>query len=106
MPWTTRKRKCKQADGISGSYVVLKKKSDGSTEQASCHTSEEKAKASVHARHTNEADELAAEEKPGGAKEEEAFNLMPPLPESDEKQISEVLIRQVVRIILQKEIRL
>ena len=54
MPWMTRKRKCKQSDGTSGSYVVLKKKSDGGTEQASCHTSEEKAKGSVGARYANE----------------------------------------------------
>ena len=54
MPWTTLKRDCKQSDGKSGSYVVLKKKSGGGTEQVSCHSSEEKAKGSVGARHTNE----------------------------------------------------
>ena len=106
MPWTTKKRACKQADGISGSYVVLKKKSDGGTEQASCHTSEEKAKASVRARHTNEADELASREAPGGEREEEAFNLMAPLPEADDKQIDEVLIRRVIRAVLREKTRL
>jgi len=54
MPWSTLKRDCKQSDGKSGSYVVLKKKSGGGTEQASCHTSEEKAKGAVGARYTNE----------------------------------------------------
>ena len=54
MPWTTKKRKCKQSDGTSGNYVVLKQKSGGGTEQASCHTSEKKAKGSVGARYANE----------------------------------------------------
>ena len=48
------KRDCKQADGSSGSYVVLKMKGGGGTEQESCHTSKEKAEGSVSARHANE----------------------------------------------------
>ena len=53
MPWKVVKRKCKQADGSAGSYVVVKEKSDGSTEQESCHTSEDKAKAAVRARYAS-----------------------------------------------------
>ena len=55
MPWSVLKRDCKQADGSSGKYVILKKKSDGSTEQVSCHTSEKKAKSAVSAKHMSEA---------------------------------------------------
>ena len=54
MPWTVIKRKCRQSDGSSGSYVVLKEKGDGSTEQSSCHTSKEKAQGSVAARKMSE----------------------------------------------------
>ena len=43
MPWKVVKRDCKQADGTSGNYVVVKEKGDGSTEQSSCHDTEEKA---------------------------------------------------------------
>ena len=54
MPWTVIKRDCKQSDGSSGSYVVLKKKSNGSTEQSSCHVTKEKAQGSVSARKMSE----------------------------------------------------
>jgi hypothetical protein len=54
MPWRVVKRDCKQADGKSGSYVVLKVKGDDSTEQSSCHTSKEKAQGSVAARKMSE----------------------------------------------------
>ncbi len=54
MPWKVMKRDCKQADDTSGSYVVLKMKDTGGTEQVSCHTSKEKAKGSVSARYANE----------------------------------------------------
>lgn len=54
MPWAVIKRDCKQSDGSSGSYVVLKKKGDGSTEQSSCHDTREKAQGSVAARKMSE----------------------------------------------------
>ena len=55
MPWKVLKRNCKQSSGQKGRYVIVKVKSGGSTEQASCHTSEEKAKSAVRARYANEA---------------------------------------------------
>ena len=58
MPWKPVKRKCKQTStGKTGSYAVVKIKKTGGTEQESCHTSEEKAKSAIRARHANEADE-------------------------------------------------
>lgn len=58
MPWKPVKRKCKQTStGKTGSYAVVKIKKSGGTEQESCHTSEEKAKAAIRARHANEADQ-------------------------------------------------
>ena len=54
MPWKTIKRDCKQSSGKKGSHVVVKIKKDGGTEQESCHTSEEKAKSAIRARHANE----------------------------------------------------
>ena len=54
MPWKPRKRKCRQkSTGKTGSYAVVKIK-DGDEEQVSCHTSEEKAKSSIRAKHANE----------------------------------------------------
>ena len=54
MPWHPRKRKCKQkTTGNQGSYAVVKVHDDDSEEQVSCHTSEEKAKASIRAKHMN-----------------------------------------------------
>jgi hypothetical protein len=55
MPWKVIKRDCKKADGTSGSYVVLKEKGSGSTEQSSCHDTKEKAQGSVAARKMSEA---------------------------------------------------
>ena len=54
MPYDIIKRSCKQSDGSKGTHVVVKVKPDGSTEQVSCHTSEEKAKSAVRAKHANE----------------------------------------------------
>ena len=59
MPWDVIKRDCKQADGSAGSAVVVKVKSDGGTEQESCHTSEEKAQAAVRARHASKNEEVS-----------------------------------------------
>ena len=53
MPYNVRKRKCKQADGKSGDYAVVKEKADGE-EQSSCHTNKDDAEASIRARHMNE----------------------------------------------------
>ena len=53
MPWSIRKRKCKQSDGKSGDYAVVKEKPDGE-EQSSCHTNKDDAAASIRARHMNE----------------------------------------------------
>jgi len=53
MPWKVVKRNCKQSDGSKGTYVVVKEKSDGGTEQESCHTSEDKANAAVRARYAS-----------------------------------------------------
>lgn len=53
MPWKVVKRNCKQADGSKGTYVVVKEKSGGGTEQESCHTSEDKADAAVRARYAS-----------------------------------------------------
>ena len=54
MPWKVLKRPCKQSDGTSGTYVIVKVKSGGRTEQSSCHTSKEKAQGAVRARYANE----------------------------------------------------
>ena len=59
MPWEVIKRDCKQSDGSSGAYVVLKEKGDGSTEQSSCHTSKKKAQGSVAARKMRERRKMA-----------------------------------------------
>jgi hypothetical protein len=54
MPYDIIKRSCKQSDGSKGTHVVVKKQADGKTEQVSCHTSEEKAKSAVRAKHAHE----------------------------------------------------
>ena len=62
MPWKPVKRKCKQSStGKTGTHAVVKIKKAGGTEQESCHTSEEKAKAAIRARHANETDVHAEE---------------------------------------------
>ena len=54
MPWKSIKRDCKQkSTGKAGTHVVVKKKKDGSTEQESCHTTDEKAKAALRARYAS-----------------------------------------------------
>ena len=58
MPWKVVKRDCKQADGTSGNYVVVKEKGDGSTEQSSCHDTKEKAQGSIAAREMREGGKL------------------------------------------------
>ena len=62
MPWSVVKRDCKQSDGKSGSYAVVKKKSDSRTEQSSCHASKEKAQGSIAARKMREEDEVDEED--------------------------------------------
>ena len=64
MPWKSLKRDCKQkSTGKTGTHVVVKKKKDGSTEQESCHTSDEKAKAAVRARYANKNESVVMSEK-------------------------------------------
>ena len=53
MPWKTVERDCEQSDGTKGTHAVVKEKPDGSTEQVSCHTSSEKARASIRAKHAS-----------------------------------------------------
>jgi len=63
MPYNKpKKRKCRKADGSSGSWVVDKDLPSGKTEQSSCHDSEDKASASIRARKANEVDVLYGEE--------------------------------------------
>jgi hypothetical protein len=63
MPYSKpKKRKCRKADGSSGSWVVDKGLSSGKTEQSSCHDSEDKASASIRARKANEVDVPYGEE--------------------------------------------
>ena len=54
MPWKILKRPCKKSDGKTGTYVIVKIKRGGGTEQSSCHTSKKKAQGGVRARHANE----------------------------------------------------
>lgn len=51
MPYSVKKRKCKNAKGKKGKYVITKK---GKNKKLSCHTSKEKAQAAVRARYANE----------------------------------------------------
>lgn len=48
MPYSVRKKDCKQSSGKKGTHIVIKKNTG---EKASCHTSKEKAKDSISARH-------------------------------------------------------
>lgn len=48
MPYTIRKRKCKQSDGDSGSYVLSYKDKKGKKHRA-CHTSRKKARGQIAA---------------------------------------------------------
>tara|TARA_Y100000114_G_scaffold155999_1_gene181666 strand:- start:412 stop:771 length:360 start_codon:yes stop_codon:yes gene_type:complete len=51
MPYSVKKRNCKDSKGKKGKYIVTKK---GKNKQLSCHTSKSKAKASTRARYANE----------------------------------------------------
>ena len=54
MPWKVIKRDCDQkSTGKKGSHVVVKVKDDNSTEQESCHTSDEKAQGAMRARYAS-----------------------------------------------------
>ena len=57
MPYVVRKRKCKQSDGKSGKYVLLKKSSKDRLKQVSCHTSKQNASGSMRARYASEKNE-------------------------------------------------
>ncbi len=52
MPYKIVKRKCKQSDGKSGSYVVSKKKKNNKLEKKSCHKTKAKALGSIGARYS------------------------------------------------------
>ena len=52
MPYKILKKKCKQSSGKKGKYIIVKKSDN---KKQSCHTTEEKAKASIRARYANEA---------------------------------------------------
>ena len=61
MPYSVRKKDCKQSSGKKGAYIVIKKKSG---EKTSCHTSKEKAKSSINARYAESViEEMLAEIK-------------------------------------------
>jgi len=51
MPYSVKKRKCKNSKGKKGKYVITKK---GKNKKLSCHASKEKARAAVRARYANE----------------------------------------------------
>ena len=51
MPYSVRKQRCKQSSGKKGAYIVIKKNTGKKT---SCHTSKNKAQASIGARYANE----------------------------------------------------
>jgi len=59
MPYSVRKRKCKQSSGKKGAYIVIKKNTG---EKSSCHTSKKKAKDSISARHAGGVTEEVIEE--------------------------------------------
>lgn len=63
MPWKVLKRNCKQADGTKGTYVIVKVKAKGKTEQSSCHTSKAKAQGGVRARYASEGKEMKITKK-------------------------------------------
>ena len=51
MPYKIIKKKCKQSNGKKGKYIVAKKSDN---KKQSCHTTKEKAKSAIRARHANE----------------------------------------------------
>ena len=68
MPWKVRRRKCKQASGKPGKYVVVKVKRNGKEEKESCHISKDKAQAATRARYANESLQEADPKKGSGKK--------------------------------------
>ena len=58
MPYSVRKRSCKDSDGNSGSYVLIKKDTG---EEVSCHNSKESAKNAIRARYASEGNISKAE---------------------------------------------
>ena len=56
MPYSIKKRKCKNSKGKKGRYVITKK---GSNKKISCHTSEENAEATRRAKYAAESDSRA-----------------------------------------------
>ena len=68
MPWKVRRRKCKQASGKPGKYVVVKVKRGGKEEKESCHISKDKAQAATRARYANESLQEADPKKGTGKK--------------------------------------
>ena len=57
MPYNVKKQSCKQSDGESGEYTVVKKKKDNKTEKVSCHKTKEKAASSIRAKYVSETNE-------------------------------------------------
>ena len=54
MPYKIKKQKCKQSDGKSGTYIVLKKAKSGKDKKKSCHSGKANAKKSIAASHIGE----------------------------------------------------
>ena len=78
MPYNKRHQDCKNKSGKKGTFVTTKK--DGGKRQ--CWKSEEAFKRATAARHTQEADE-----------------------DTEEEQLTEKMIRRIIRLILIEEIR-
>jgi hypothetical protein len=55
MPYSVKKRKCKDSKGDEGKFVITKK---GENKKLSCHKSKEKAQAAVRARYANEDNQI------------------------------------------------
>ena len=90
MPYKVRKRKCKNASGKKGKYVITK---SNDNKKISCHTSKSKANAAVRAKYANEEIEeimeevflrLLEESKYAGSHPEESYQYG--WPEFDEKE--------------------
>ena len=50
MPYSIKKRRCKQSDGSSGKFIVIK---TSNKKKKSCHTSRDKAEKSINATYAN-----------------------------------------------------
>lgn len=59
MPYSVKKQDCEQSSGKKGAYIVIKKNTG---EKTSCHSSKEKAKDSIAARHAKGVVEETMEE--------------------------------------------